>query len=319
MPDSKTCSKCRLEQPATEFHRKADAKDGLHPACKTCSKQRMREWYEANKLKANLTSQRYYENNKEKVRSYLREYEARNRDRLNAAHRARHARRPALVKRRDQQRGKRIVAELKFQVAQALGGKCFCCGIEDVRFLTIDHVKNDGMADRKSCGFWMNNRTFLQHVLAQGCPSDRYQLACCNCNMGRAKAGKGGECPHSPAFEASLLAQEKPRTPARTRMYLYEKQWRERLRSQVYEILGDKCYCCGESNHHFLTVDHIFDDGYVDRKRNGLKMNGGSFYKHMLGQEDVPSRYRLACYNCNMGRAFNKFAHCPHSIAHPAG
>ena len=32
----KTCSTCKAEKPRSEFHRKADAKDGLHPHCKGC-------------------------------------------------------------------------------------------------------------------------------------------------------------------------------------------------------------------------------------------------------------------------------------------
>ena len=34
----KTCATCKIEQPDSAFHRKADAKDGLHPHCKGCRK-----------------------------------------------------------------------------------------------------------------------------------------------------------------------------------------------------------------------------------------------------------------------------------------
>ena len=46
---TKTCSKCKVEKPATEFHKRARSKDGLYGWCKSCSCERSLErWREKN-------------------------------------------------------------------------------------------------------------------------------------------------------------------------------------------------------------------------------------------------------------------------------
>ena len=60
----KICSKCRTEQPLTEFHKSSSHKDGLNAQCRTCfnatrrknlnrdvDRARAREWYHKNKQK----------------------------------------------------------------------------------------------------------------------------------------------------------------------------------------------------------------------------------------------------------------------------
>jgi hypothetical protein len=45
---------------------------------------------------------------------------------------------------------KRRRSRLKFEALKAYGGECYCCGEDNPRLLTIDHVNNDGHAMRKS-------------------------------------------------------------------------------------------------------------------------------------------------------------------------
>jgi hypothetical protein len=72
--------------------------------------------------------------------------------------------------------------KLKEQVIAHLGGKCKHCGFADVRALQIDHVFNDGYAERKKTSGIRNSATckYLRHVLAD--EEGRYQLLCANCN-----------------------------------------------------------------------------------------------------------------------------------------
>jgi len=77
------------------------------------------------------------------------------------------------------------------QIVETLGAKCKCCGETEPVFLTIDHVQNDGAKVRT-----MHRHRLHTMILAEGCPPERYQILCWNCN-----AAKGilGACPHSTA------------------------------------------------------------------------------------------------------------------------
>lgn len=70
-----------------------------------------------------------------------------------------------------------------------------------------------------------------------------------------------------------------------------------------------KCVCCGESNYQFLTLDHINNDGYIERKK-GL---GATSLMPYLIKNNYPSGYQVLCYNCNCGRAHTKDKICPHN------
>lgn len=76
---------------------------------------------------------------------------------------------------------------------------CHCCGETTVSFLTLDHLNNDGKADR--AGMKRMGIAFYRKLISQGLP-DRPDLAvaCFNCNLGRCV--NGGVCPHKEAAKA---------------------------------------------------------------------------------------------------------------------
>lgn len=76
------------------------------------------------------------------------------------------------------------------QMLDAYGRVCACCGETEVRFLTLDHLRDDGNIHRSKVG----KRGVLRNVRLQGYPTDAYALMCYNCNCGR--ANNGGVCPH---------------------------------------------------------------------------------------------------------------------------
>lgn len=81
--------------------------------------------------------------------------------------------------------------KLKQQVFEHYGNKCVCCGEEELVFLTLDHINNDGNKERltlKSKG----GASFYRWVIKNNYPN-RYQILCWNCNLGRCILG---ECPH---------------------------------------------------------------------------------------------------------------------------
>lgn len=80
---------------------------------------------------------------------------------------------------------------LKKRVFTAYGSRCACCGESRPRFLTIDHVQNDGAEHRRRLG--RNAYSSWLDMERRGFPPE-YRLACWNCNSGRYY--NGGTCPH---------------------------------------------------------------------------------------------------------------------------
>lgn len=92
----------------------------------------------------------------------------------------------------DMRRKRRIA--LRQETMNHYGGAiCACCGENDLRFLTIDHINNDGAIIRKRFG----NRcggTYTYELLRRLNWPDGIQVLCWNCNCGRAM--NNGVCPH---------------------------------------------------------------------------------------------------------------------------
>lgn len=99
---------------------------------------------------------------------------------------------------------------------------------------------------------------------------------------------------------------------AKPRVLAYNRSWsaeyRASLRAEMIAIYGGRCNCCQESEHRFLQLDHINNDGHLDRKAN--KTSAKLLAK--LKKEGWPrDRYQLLCANCNFGKLMNGGV-CPH-------
>ena len=89
--------------------------------------------------------------------------------------------------RRRQSRYRRI----KDEVFATYGGYvCACCGETIKKFLTIDHINNDGKQHRQRVG---KSRVLYYWLHDNGFPPG-FQVLCFNCNCGRQL--NGGVCPH---------------------------------------------------------------------------------------------------------------------------
>lgn len=101
------------------------------------------------------------------------------------------------IKKRHAAVTKAFTKRLRIETFQAYGGEiCACCGELEVKFLTIDHINNDGWMHRKTLGDKGNGSNFKRWLKAQGFPPG-YQILCMNCNFG--KRMNGGICPHKAA------------------------------------------------------------------------------------------------------------------------
>lgn len=88
---------------------------------------------------------------------------------------------------------------LKDEAFNAYGNQCNCCGLTDIRFLTIDHINNDGGKHRAEVGH--STTMLLVWLKKRNWPTNNFQLLCWNCNM--AKARHGGICPHKTSLVAN--------------------------------------------------------------------------------------------------------------------
>jgi len=100
--------------------------------------------------------------------------------------------------------------EAKAKFLEMYGYVCACCGEANPRFLTLDHVRNDGKESRESVVLYTISRegrtsspiprlktkhtvAFLKDAISKYQP-EVYQVLCYNCNFGRAH--NDGICPH---------------------------------------------------------------------------------------------------------------------------
>lgn len=89
------------------------------------------------------------------------------------------------------------------------------------------------------------------------------------------------------------------------------REERELLLEEIRNHYGGACNCCGEKEPIFLTIDHINNDGYKERTRNGGQRFGSNWYYKRIIKQGFPKDLQLLCYNCNCGRARNTGI-CPH-------
>jgi len=69
------------------------------------------------------------------------------------------------------------------------------------------------------------------------------------------------------------------------------REYRERLRIECYNILGNVCIC-GETDQNVFQIDHINDDGGEDRRELAP-------HQLLLKVQDCPERHQILCANCN--------------------
>ncbi len=89
---------------------------------------------------------------------------------------------------------------------------------------------------------------------------------------------------------------------------LWQKEFWKTIRSEMIAAYGGKCSCCGETELHFLDLDHINNDGGIKRRAAG----NGRQEMYKLKKLGWPKgEHQLLCSNCNQGKQRNGGI-CPH-------
>lgn len=113
-----------------------------------------------------------YNDNREEIRKRRLELAYRHKDKNNERERLRYA-------------------NWRAEVLSAYGNKCSCCGEEEILFLEIDHIDNNGCSHRKEIG--RSAKALVKWIVDNSFPVG-FQILCSNCNQGKKR--NGGICPH---------------------------------------------------------------------------------------------------------------------------
>lgn len=158
--------------------------------------QRAKQWRKDNPERYREQWTSYCQKNREKVRLYRKRYYRKNKKRMNFRSMQNYWKdQKGIVLRRKGLRERR-----RIEVFNGLGAKCDCCGELERKFLTVDHVRNDGKKHRLVA----DPDRVWRDIIASGFDRSKYRLLCYNCNC--AIYRNSGVCPHKVLGRVKLLA-----------------------------------------------------------------------------------------------------------------
>jgi hypothetical protein len=87
------------------------------------------------------------------------------------------------------------------------------------------------------------------------------------------------------------------------------RQRNRTFRANLLARYGNVCRCCRERTFEFLTIDHVENDGHIERRR----LAPSAFYRRLFANPVDRRRYQILCWNCNLAKAH--YGTCPHQAA----
>lgn len=158
----RTCKKCGVEKPIDAFEVTNADKGWRRHECRECIKIRTKAWSQKSV---------------DRIRAYRRKYHEENRDSIIQ-------KTNDWVRQNPDKRRKNALAHyyrLQDDAIMAYGGYvCVWCGIDEPLVLTLDHVENNGAAQRRELGFKGGARLY-KWLRENGYPQG-FQVLCMNCN-----------------------------------------------------------------------------------------------------------------------------------------
>ena len=202
----------------------------------------------------------------EQSREATRKYYNKNKDEINK-------------KRRNKSRKRRE------KLLDILGNKCAVCGESYFKFLTIDHINDDGAEQRKKMRKSPSGGDLAKFLERLGWPEEyikeNYQILCWNHNCTKK---------HRMYFDI-------PVDQLNRRQRYMRKLWYE-----AFNFFGP-CKECKESDVKYLTIDHIHNDG-CERRKNGEKDSTDLLieFRKQGWPESLKEDYQILCYNHNCSK-----------------
>lgn len=195
---------------------------------------------------------------------------------------------------------------------RALEGLCLCCG---------DRVPKEGYKHCSECMVIFRNRYLEKKKKARNnkvcvychinknMPGRLYCTACTVIYTKKAKERRDNnkvigictKCGQNNAVSGKVTCEE-----------CAKKGSVFNLKRKIILIngYGGKCSCCGESEHAFLSIDHVNGGGGKHRREIG---SSSTLYRNII-REGFPKTFQLLCHNCNHGRYINGGI-CPHKLS----
>jgi hypothetical protein len=263
------CRSCGLSEPDIKFGSDYGKHGGCSTLCILCKRELSKDYYWKNKDDINIKQKQYREGHGGELRKLLREYYKRNKYKW-VEWRENNKERWKLTQVAYRQR-------LKRQVIEAYGGKCSCCGEDEIDFLTLEHIYHDGRAHRENV--W----SIYRDLRSREWPKIGLTVLCWNCQM------------------ATRYRKPCPHKHRRSESDRYG-----RLKRRVMVAYGDRCACCHEDELWFLTIEHINHDG---RRHRELVSN---VYRDLRDRGWPKNGFTILCWNCQMATRYRK--PCPHEV-----
>ena len=173
------CTICHSVKPMADFYKNIRSKNGYQRHCRACHREMTKKWENENRDEKRRI-------NREAMRVYRKKHPGRVK---------RLAKKYRLLRGKEyQRRNKERSRKERIDIINRYGGKCECCGIDDYRFLCLDHKNNDGYKHRKKI---RSGSTNIHVWIKKNNYPDSIRVLCFNCNFARAfYGGKDKICPH---------------------------------------------------------------------------------------------------------------------------
>lgn len=78
---------------------------------------------------------------------------------------------------------------------------------------------------------------------------------------------------------------------------------RIKTRNKLFEHYGYSCKWCGENDKNALQIDHIHNDGYIERKIMNYT-SSDKLYRYII-KNNYPDKYQVLCASCNKTKMLN--------------
>jgi hypothetical protein len=121
-------------------------------------------------------------------------------------------------------------------------------------------------------------------------------------NLPKARAYTQRYRAEHPLYQQQYYYQNRDEISARVKVE------HQKLKQETINAYGGRCVCCGETSMEFLCLDHIHNDGHVERK--GSSGSGRAFYSKLKRQGFPKDRIQVLCQNCNSAKGH--YGYCPH-------
>ncbi len=79
------------------------------------------------------------------------------------------------------------------------------------------------------------------------------------------------------------------------------KKYHTNRKNSLFDLMDNKCKCCGEDDPIYLQIDHVNNDGHLERKNRSRRGPKLTLKKYL----EAPEKFQLLCANCNWAKQQN--------------